>query len=153
MLLNKNHAVLFTTTFIMFVIECQLGKHIDNIYEKDNISDNFWINYYWLSNDILYHYKDHIEYKKILMYLSIQNTNIMLIYINVFYVYIGILYNIIADIDIIVDFHIRYILIVLSLKYEYIPTEYISGKTLVGICGCLYIRIKLYKLYKYIKNY
>jgi hypothetical protein len=95
-------------------------------------------------------YDIEVQHNYILMYISIRNSNIMLIYLNVFYVYIGIL-NITGDIDVIVDFHILYGLIVLSLKYEYILIEF-SSKTILGICGCLYIRKVLYKLYKLYLN-
>ena len=146
MLLNKNHLVLITTTYLMFLIEFQLSQYIG----WEQMLDNFTTNNYWQSNDILHYYKDEKIYKYILMYLSIRNTNIMLIYLNLFYLYIGIL-NITGDIDVIVDFHILYGLIVLSLKYEYILIEF-SSKTILGICGCLYIRKVLYKLYKLYLN-
>jgi hypothetical protein len=146
MLLNKNHVVLLTTTYLMLLIESKLGQYIG----WEEMVDNFTTNTYWLSNDILHYYKDEKIYNYILMYLSILNTNIMLMYLNVFYVYIGIL-NITGDIDVIVDFHILYGLIVLSLKYEYILIEF-SSKTILGICGCLYIRKVLYKLYKLYLN-
>ena len=139
MLLNKNHLVLLTTTYLMFLIEFQLSQYIGlNILQQYDI-DVYFNNY-----------KDHKMYNYILMYLSIRNTNIMLIYLNLFYVYIGIL-NITGDIDVIVDFHILYGLIELSLKYEYILIEF-SSKTILGICGCLYIRKVLYKLYKLYLN-
>ena len=130
MLLNKNHLVLLTTTYLMFLIEFQLSQYI--------------------GLNILQQYDIEVQYNYILMCLSIRNTNIMLIYLNLFYVYIGIL-NITGDIDVIVDFHILYGLIVLSLKYEYILIEF-SSKTILGICGCLYIRKVLYKLYKLYLN-
>jgi hypothetical protein len=143
MLLNKNHVVLLTTTYLMFLIEFQLSQYIGlNILSQQYDIEVQQINQDWLKDDILYNY--------ILMYLSIRNSNIMLIYLNVFYVYIGIL-NITGDIDEIVDFHILYGLIVLSLKYEYILIEF-SSKTILGICGCLYIRKVLYKLYKLYLN-
>jgi hypothetical protein len=143
MLLNKNHVVLLTTTYLMFLIEFQLSQYIGlNILSQQYDIEVQQINQDWLKDDILYNY--------ILMYLSIRNSNIMLIYLNVFYVYIGIL-NITGDIDVIVDFHILYGLIVLSLKYEYILIEF-SSKTILGICGCLYIRKVLYKLYKLYLN-
>ena len=146
MLLNKNHVVLLTTTYLMLLIESKLGQYIG----WEEMVDNFTTNTYWLSNDILHYYKDDILYNYILMYFSIRNSNIMLMYLNVFYVYIGIL-NITGDIGVIVDFHILYGLIVLSLKYEYILIEF-SSKTILGICGCLYIRKVLYKLYKLYLN-
>ena len=122
----------------MFLIEFQLSQYIGlNILQQYDIEVQ-QINRDWLKGDILYNY--------ILMYLSIRNTNIMLIYLNLFYVYIGILNIIIRDTDLLVDFHILYGLIVLSLKYEYILIEF-SSKTILGICGCLYIRKVLYKLY------
>jgi len=130
MLLNKNHLVLLTTTYLMFLIEFQLSQYI--------------------GLNILQQYDIGVQHNYILMYISIRNSNIMLIYLNVFYVYIGIL-NITGDIDVIVDFHILYGLIVLSLKYEYILIEF-SSKTILGICGCLYIRKVLYKLYKLYLN-
>jgi len=130
MLLNKNHLVLLTTTYLMFLIEFQLSQYI--------------------GLNILQQYDIEVQYNYILMCLSIRNSNIMLIYLNIFYVYIGIL-NITGDIDVIVDFHILYGLIVLSLKYEYILIEF-SSKTILGICGCLYIRKVLYKLYKLYLN-
>jgi len=130
MLLNKNHLVLLTTTYLMFLIEFQLSQYI--------------------GLNILQQYDIGVQYNYILMCLSIRNTNIILIYLNIFYVYIGIL-NITGDIDVIVDFHILYGLIVLSLKYEYILIEF-SSKTILGICGCLYIRKVLYKLYKLYLN-
>jgi hypothetical protein len=143
MLLNKNHLVLLTTTYLMFLIEFQLSQYIGlNILQQYDIEVQ-QINRDWLKGDILYNY--------ILMYLSIRNTNIMLIYLNLFYVYIGILNIIIRDTDLLVDFHILYGLIVLSLKYEYILIEF-SSKTILGICGCLYIRKVLYKLYKLYLN-
>jgi hypothetical protein len=143
MLLNKNHVVLLTTTYLMFLIEFQLSQYIGlNILSQQYDIEVQQINQDWLKDDILYNY--------ILMYLSIRNSNIMLIYLNIFYVYIGIL-NITGDIDVIVDFHILYGLIVLSLKYEYILIEF-SSKTILGICGCLYIRKVLYKLYKLYLN-
>lgn len=143
MLLNKNHLVLLTTTYLMFLIEFQLSQYIGlNILSQQYDIEVQQINQDWLKDDILYNY--------ILMYLSIRNSNIMLIYLNIFYVYIGIL-NITGDIDVIVDFHILYGLIVLSLKYEYILIEF-SSKTILGICGCLYIRKVLYKLYKLYLN-
>ena len=130
MLLNKNHLVLLTTTYLMFLIEFQLSQYI--------------------GLNILQQYDIGVQHNYILMYISIRNSNIMLIYLNLFYVYIGIL-NITGDIDVIVDFHILYGLIVLSLKYEYILIEF-SSKTILGICGCLYIRKVLYKLYKLYLN-
>jgi len=130
MLLNKNHLVLLTTTYLMFLIEFQLSQYI--------------------GLNILQQYDIGVQHNYILMYISIRNINIMLMYLNVFYVYIGIL-NITGDIDVIVDFHILYGLIVLSLKYEYILIEF-SSKTILGICGCLYIRKVLYKLYKLYLN-
>ena len=130
MLLNKNHLVLLTTTYLMFLIEFQLSQYI--------------------GLNILQQYDIGVQHNYILMYISIRNSNIMLIYLNIFYVYIGIL-NITGDIDVIVDFHILYGLIVLSLKYEYILIEF-SSKTILGICGCLYIRKVLYKLYKLYLN-
>ena len=143
MLLNKNHLVLLTTTYLMFLIEFQLSQYIGlNILSQQYDIEVQQINQDWLKDDILYNY--------ILMYLSIRNSNIMLIYLNIFYLYIGIL-NITGDIDVIVDFHILYGLIVLSLKYEYILIEF-SSKTILGICGCLYIRKVLYKLYKLYLN-
>ena len=142
MLLNKNHLVLLTTTYLMFLIEFQLSQYIGF-----NILQQYDIVFQQIDQDLL---KDDILYNYILMYLSIRNTNIMLIYLNIFYVYIGIL-NIIEEIDIIVDFHILYGLILLSLKYEYILIEF-SSKTILGICGCLYIRKVLYKLYKLYLN-
>lgn len=149
MLLNKNHLVLLTTTYLMFLIEFQLSQYIGlNILQQYDIGVQ-QIDQDWLK-DILYNYKDHKMYNYILMYLSIRNSNIMLIYLNIFYLYIGIL-NITGDIDVIVDFHILYGLIVLSLKYEYILIEF-SSKTILGICGCLYIRKVLYKLYKLYLN-
>ena len=143
MLLNKNHLVLLTTTYLMFLIEFQLSQYIGF-----NILQQYDIVFQQIDQDLL---KDDILYNYILMYLSIRNTNIMLIYINLFYVYIGIL-NITGEIDVIVDFHIHYGLIVLSLKYEYILIEF-SCKTILGICGCLYIRKILYNLYKLYKLY
>ena len=143
MLLNKNHLVLLTTTYLMFLIEFQLSQYIGlNILSQQYDIEVQQINQDWLKDDILYNY--------ILMYLSIRNSNIMLIYLNIFYLYIGIL-NITGDIDVIVDFHILYGLIVLSLKYEYILIEF-SSNTILGICGCLYIRKVLYKLYKLYLN-
>ena len=130
MLLNKNQLVLLTTTYLMFLIEFQLSQYI--------------------GLNILQQYDIGVQHNYILMYISIRNSNIMLIYLNVFYVYIGIL-NITGDIDVIVDFHILYGLIVFSLKYEYILIEF-SSKTILGICGCLYIRKVLYKLYKLYLN-
>jgi hypothetical protein len=130
MLLNKNHLVLLTTTYLMFLIEFQLSQYI--------------------GLNILQQYDIGVQHNYILMYISIRNSNIMLIYLNLFYIYFGIL-NITGDIDVIVDFHILYGLIVLSLKYEYILIEF-SSKTILGICGCLYIRKVLYKLYKLYLN-
>jgi len=147
MLLNKNHLVLLTTTYLMFLIEFQLSQYIGlNILSQQYDIEVQQIDQDWLKDDILYNYKDHKMYNYIFMYLSIRNTNITLMYLNLFYVYIGIL-NITGEIDVIVDFHILYGLIVFSLKYEYILIEF-SSKTILGICGCLYIRKALYKLYK-----
>ena len=85
------------------------------------------------------------------MYISIKNNNIMLIYLNVFYVYIGIL-NITGDIDVIVDFHILYGLIYMSYYYEYMPFNFLNFKMWYGLFACLYIRKVLYKLYKLYLN-
>ena len=147
MLFNKNHVVLLTTTFIMFLIESQLGQYIGwDILERDAmIRDSTIRDILGPVYDIL-HYMDHDEYKKILIYISIQNTNITLIYINLFYMYFGILNIIIRDMDLLVNVHILYFLIVISLKYEYITIEY-TNKTILSMCGCLYIHNKLYKLY------
>ena len=130
MLLNKNHLVLLTTTYLMFLIEFQLSQYIGlNILQYDI----------------------GVQHNYILMYLSIQNTNIMLIYLNVFYVYIGIL-NITGDIDVIVDFHILYGLIYMSYYYEYMPFNFLNFKMWYGLFACLYIRKVLYKLYKLYLN-
>jgi hypothetical protein len=151
MLFNKNHVVLLTTTFIMFLIESQLGQYIGwDILARDAMIRDSTIIYsmgpvydilHYMDNDV-----DNDEYKKILIYISIQNTNITLIYINLFYMYFGILNIIIRDMDLLVNVHILYFLIVISLKYEYITIEY-TNKTILSMCGCLYIHNKLYKLY------
>ena len=118
MLLNKNHLVLLTTTYLMFLIEFQLSQYIGlNILQYDI----------------------GVQHNYILMYLSIRNSNIMLIYLNVFYVYIGIL-NITGDIDVIVDFHILYGLIYMSYYYEYMPFNFLNFKMWYGLFACLYIR-------------
>ena len=150
MLFNKNHVVLLTTTFIMFLIESQLGQYIgwDILTRDSTIRDILGPVYdilHYMDNDVD-NDVDNDEYKKILIYISIQNTNIMLIYINLFYMYFGILNIIIRDTDLLVNVHILYFLIVISLKYEYITIEY-TNKTILSMCGCLYIHNKLYKLY------
>ena len=144
MLLNKNHLVLLTTTYLMLLIESKLGQYIG----WEEMVDNFTTNTYWLSNDILHYYKDEKIYNYILMYLSILNTNIMLMYLNVFYVYIGILNDVLGDIDTIVNFHILYGLIYMSYYYEYMPFNFLNFKMWYGLFACLYIRKVLYKLYK-----
>jgi len=131
MLLNKNHLVLLTTTYLMFLIEFQLSQYI--------------------GLNILQQYDIGVQHNYILMYISIRNSNIMLIYLNVFYVYIGIL-NITGDIDVIVDFHILYGLIYMSYYYEYMPFNFLNFKMWYGLFACLYIRKVLYKLYKLYLN-
>ena len=93
MLFNKNHVVLLTTTFIMFLIESQLGQYIgwDILTRDSTIRDILGPVYdilHYMDNDVD-NDVDNDEYKKILIYISIQNTNIMLIYINLFYMYFG----------------------------------------------------------------
>ena len=144
MLLNKNHLVLLTTTYLMLLIESKLGQYIG----WEEMVDNFTTNTYWLSNDILHYYKDEKIYNYILMYLSILNTNIMLMYLNVFYVYIGILKDVLGDIDTIVNFHILYGLIYMSYYYEYMPFNFLNFKMWYGLFACLYIHKVLFKLYK-----
>ena len=128
----------------MLLIESKLGQYIGlNILSQQYDIEVQQINQDWLKDDILYNY--------ILMYLSIRNSNIMLIYLNVFYVYIGIL-NITGDIDVIVDFHILYGLIYMSYYYEYMPFNFLNFKMWYGLFACLYIRKVLYKLYKLYLN-
>ena len=123
----------------MFLIEFQLSQYIGF-----NILQQYDIEVQQIDQDLL---KDDILYNYILMYLSIRNTNIMLIYLNIFYVYIGIL-NIIEEIDIIVDFHMLYGLIYMSYYYEYMPFDFLNFKMWYGLFACLYIHKVLYKLYK-----
>jgi hypothetical protein len=131
MLLNKNHLVLLTTTYLMFLIEFQLSQYI--------------------GLNILQQYDIGVQHNYILMYISIRNNNIMLIYLNLFYIYFGIL-NITGDIDVIVDFHILYGLIYMSYYYEYMPFNFLNFKMWYGLFACLYIRKVLYKLYKLYLN-
>ena len=87
-------------TIIMFAIEIGIGKSI----ETNNIIANL------IPMDIVYFYSD--EYYKILIYRSIQLTNIYLLYFNIIYIYF-VCINIILD-----DYNES-----IATSFDYAPVE------------------------------
>ena len=91
-------------TIIMFAIEIGIGKSI----ETNNIIANL------IPMDIVYFYSD--EYYKILIYRSIQLTNIYLLYFNIIYIYFVCINIILDDYNESIKFCILYGLILVTLK-------------------------------------
>ena len=84
-------------------------------------------------------FKELYHYNTIVSYVALCNIIHMMYYMNIFYLYIGILSKIFIDIEIIIDFHLLYIIILLCFIYDIIPFDF-SIQMLLGLFGCLYIR-------------
>ena len=63
----------------------------------------------------------------------------MMYYMNIIYLYFGLLSKIFNDIDTIIDCHLLYILIFICNVYDLFPLDF-SMQNWLGIFGCLYIR-------------
>lgn len=87
-------------------------------------------------------FKELSYYNTIVSYVALCNILDMMYYLNIVYLYFGILSKIFIDIDTIVDFHLLYILILLCNIYRLIPFDF-GLQMWLGIFGCLYIR-KIY---------
>lgn len=92
--------------------------------------------------------KDHDYYHYYLMFYTLCNIIEIMYYINIIYLYFGILSKIFNDIDTIVDIHLFYGLILFCNLYNILPFDF-SMQNWLGLFGCLYIRniyIKLLNL-------
>jgi hypothetical protein len=92
--------------------------------------------------------KDHVYYNYYLMFYTMCNIIEIMYYINIIYLYFGILSKIFNDIDTIVDIHLFYGLILFCNLYNILPFDF-SLQMILGLFGCLYIRniyIKLLNL-------
>ena len=138
MIFNQNHMSLLMTTAIVYIFDHLVFQY----YAMSNQPNTN----YWIPSDVLTLYEGHDEYNSILFYFMIHNIRFIYFIINILYVYIGILNYILDDIDGIVRFHILYILILTSLKLEYISSGYIIQSTFT-IYLCLHVRDLLMSLY------
>lgn len=83
--------------------------------------------------------KDYDYYHYYLMFYTLCKIIDMMYYINIIYLYFGLLSKIFNDIDTIIDIHLLYILILLCNVYNLFPFDF-SIQNWLGIFGCLYIR-------------
>ena len=148
MIFNLNHMSLRWSLAIVYIFENLVFQYYAMPINQP-MPINPPIPNYWIPSDVLTLYEGHDEYNLILLNFTINNIKFILLIINIFYVYIGILNYILDDIESIVKFHILYILILTSMKLEYISQGYIIQSTFT-IYLCLHVRDQLYILYKFI---
>lgn len=85
---------------------------------------------------LLKHYDYYYIY---VMFYTLCKIIDLMYYINIFYLYIGILSKIFIDINTIIDCHLLYGLIFICNVYNLFPFDF-SIQNWLGIFGCLYIR-------------
>lgn len=83
--------------------------------------------------------KDHVYYNYYLMFYTMCNIIDMMYYMNIVYLYFGILSKIFNDINTIIDCHLLYGLILICSICELITLDF-GLQMWLGTFGCLYIR-------------
>ena len=83
--------------------------------------------------------KELSNYNIIVSYVVLCNIIDMMYYMNIVYLYFGLLSKIFNDIDTIIDFHLLYGLILFCSICELITLDF-SLQMWLGTFGCLYIR-------------
>jgi hypothetical protein len=84
-------------------------------------------------------FKELSNYNTIVSYVALCNIIDMMYYMNIVYLYFGILSKIFNDINTIIDCHLLYGLIIICSIYELITLDF-SLQMWLGTFGCLYIR-------------
>ena len=84
-------------------------------------------------------FKELSNYNTIVSYVALCNIIDMMYYMNIVYLYFGILSKIFNDINTIIDCHLLYGLILFCSIYDLFPLDF-SIQMWLGIFGCLYIR-------------
>lgn len=84
-------------------------------------------------------FKELSNYNIIVSYIALCNIIDTMYYMNIVYLYFGILSKIFNDINTIIDCHLLYILILICNVYDLFPLDF-SMQNWLGIFGCLYIR-------------
>ena len=84
-------------------------------------------------------FKELSYYNTIVSYVALCNIIQTMFYINIVYLYFGILSKIFNDINTIIDCHLLYGLILICNVYNLFPFDF-SMQNWLGIFGCLYIR-------------
>jgi len=125
---------IFNNTYISYVLVWIILNVIKYTYYIEFIDI--------VNNENYILFKELSNYNIIVSYVALCNIMNMMYYINIVYLYFGILSKIFNDIDTIIDCHLLYGLILLCNIYNLFPFDF-SMQNWLGIFGCLYIR-KIY---------
>lgn len=122
---------IFNNTYISYVIVWITLNIIKYIYFAE------WINI--VTDYTIVVLQNHDEYIYYLIFYAMCKIIDTMYYMNIVYLYFGILSKIFNDIDTIIDCHLLYGIILTCNIYDLIPFDY-SLQMWLGLFGCLYIR-------------
>ena len=125
---------IFNNTYISYMLVWIILNVIKYTYYNEYIDI--------VNNENYMLFKELSNYNIIVSYVALCNIIQTMFYINIVYLYFGILSKIFNDIDTIIDCHLLYGLILLCNIYRLITFDF-SLQMWLGIFGCLYIR-KIY---------
>ena len=125
---------IFNNTYISYVLVWIILNVIKYTYYNEYIDI--------VNNENYMLFKELSNYNIIVSYVALCNIIQTMFYINIVYLYFGILSKIFNDINTIIDCHLLYGLILLCNIYNLFPFDF-SMQNWLGIFGCLYIR-KIY---------
>lgn len=122
---------IFNNTYMSYIIVWGILNIIKSTYYHEFIDivtdENFML------------FKELSNYNTIVSYVVLCNIIDMMFYINIVYLYFGLLSKIFNDIDTIIDCHLLYGLLMVCNIYEIIILDF-SLQMWLGTFGCLYIR-------------
>ena len=122
---------IFNNTYMSYVIVWGILNVVKCTYYNEYIDI--------VNNQNFMLFKELSNYNIIVSYVVLCNIIDMMYYMNIVYLYFGLLSKIFNDIDTIIDFHLLYGLILFCSICELITLDF-SLQMWLGTFGCLYIR-------------
>jgi len=122
---------IFNNTYMSYIIVWGMLNVIKCTYYNEFIDI--------VNNENFMLFKELSNYNTIVSYVVICNIIDMMFYMNLVYLYFGLLSKIFIDIETIIDIHLLYVLILICNIYRLFPLDF-SMQNWLGIFGCLYIR-------------
>ena len=122
---------IFNTEYISYVLVWIMLNVVKCTYYNEYIDI--------VNNQNFMLFKELSNYNTIVSYVVLCNIIDMMYYMNIVYLYFGLLSKIFNDINTIIDFHLLYGLILICSICEIITHDF-GLQMWLGLFGCLYIR-------------